>query len=209
MLRNLNQSFVRGRVLGTPKTGVLGSAIPTVGEHGGSYLANDLTDLPADLSREICGRITMWPVSGELQAEETGAFTFTPSGDGAQSFQYQLSVFGVDVGSPATVALNSGGSGLTIIGVVGSANASGATASVSLNTLIGTELGVANAAQGLATITMSGAVTINCDVAMASASGFVAGVSNANYARSPAGSGYQAQRVTQKSRPPAIQKNRR
>lgn len=36
-----------------PGHGILGADVPTTGEHGPSALFNDLTDLPADLAREL------------------------------------------------------------------------------------------------------------------------------------------------------------
>jgi hypothetical protein len=107
MLRNLNQSSGGQRVCGAPKSGVLGSLIPATGDNGAGYTYNDLS-LPADSAKEICGRITSWPSAGTLYAYEDTSFEFSGAPDGAYSFQYQLYVDGVAVGSPASVALTVG-----------------------------------------------------------------------------------------------------
>lgn len=104
--RNLNYSVGGKRILGTPKTGVLGSLIPSSGDNGAGYAYNDLS-LPADAGKEIRGRITTWPASGTLYAYEDTSFTFTAP-DGTYSFQYQLYVDGVATGSPVTVTLQVG-----------------------------------------------------------------------------------------------------
>jgi hypothetical protein len=107
MLRNLNQSSGGQRVCGTPKSGVLGSLIPSTGDNGAGYTYNDLS-LPADNTKEICGRITSWPSAGTLTAYEDTSFEFSGAPDGAYAFQYQLYVDGVAVGSPSTVSLSVG-----------------------------------------------------------------------------------------------------
>jgi len=107
MLRNLNQSSGGQRVCGTPKSGVLGSLIPSTGDNGAGYTYNDLS-LPADNAKDICGRITSWPSAGTLTAYEDTSFEFSGAPDGAYAFQYQLYVDGVAVGSPSTVSLSVG-----------------------------------------------------------------------------------------------------
>lgn len=107
MLRNLNQSSGGQRVCGTPKSGVLGSLIPSTGDNGAGYTYNDLS-LPADNTKEICGRITSWPSAGTLTAYEDTSFEFSGAPDGVYSFQYQLYVDGVAVGPPASVGLTVG-----------------------------------------------------------------------------------------------------
>ena len=93
-------------LIGETGLGVLGSAIPATGDNGAGYAYNDLS-LPADNSKEICGRITTWPSAGTLFAYEDTSFDFTAP-DGAYSFQYQLYVDGVATGSPTTVNLQVG-----------------------------------------------------------------------------------------------------
>ena len=104
-LRLDSTEWISGALLiGETGLGVLGSAIPSTGDSGGSYLYNDLS-LPADANKEICGRITTWPASGTLVAYEDGSFSFTGAADGAYSFAYQLYVDGVATGAPTSVAL--------------------------------------------------------------------------------------------------------
>lgn len=173
MLRNLNRSFTRGRICGTPKCGVLGSTIPSSGANGPGYTYNDLA-LPGDAGKDICGRITTWPATGTLFAYEDTSFDYTPAGDGAESFQYQLYVDGVAVGAPQTVTLTSGASSTTINGIVGSAAASGFTASVATNVTIYASVGSAGASGATATITTAGTTTVSASVGSAAASGFTA-----------------------------------
>jgi hypothetical protein len=194
MLRNLNLSFTRGRILGTPKTGTLGADIPATGDNGGSYLRTDMTDMPADLARELCGRITRWPATGVLRAEENGAFSFAPAANGTESFDYQLAVFGVDVGL-ATVYLTSG-SGVQIAAAAATATASGIVASVSQGNSIAALAGVAVADGFAASVQLGSAIAatqgtasafgataevhtisgLQCDIGLAVASGAVASV---------------------------------
>lgn len=93
-------------IIGETGGGVLGSAIPSTGDSGPGYAYNDLS-LPADNAREICGRVTTWPTLGTLTAYEDTSFEFTGP-DGVHSFQYQLYVDYVAVGSPVTVTLTAG-----------------------------------------------------------------------------------------------------
>jgi hypothetical protein len=103
MLRNLNTSTGGKRILGTPKTGVLGSLIPSTGDNGAGYCYNDLV-FPTDNAKEIRGQILTWPSAGTLTAYEDTSFEFSAP-DGVYYFTYQLYVDGVSVGSPATVTL--------------------------------------------------------------------------------------------------------
>ena len=124
-LRIDSTEWISGALLiGETGLGVLGSAIPSTGTSGGSYLYNDLS-LPADNAKEICGRITTWPASGALTAYEDGSFSFIGA-DGSYSFAYQLYVDGVATGAPATVSL--------VVGVATFVVTSDATASYLLRT---------------------------------------------------------------------------
>jgi len=107
MLRNLNQSSGGKRVLGTPKTGVLGSLIPATGDNGPGYAYNSLS-LPADAGKEICGTITTWPASGSLHAYEDTSYEFSGAADGSYWFEWQLKVNGVATGSPVRAWLQVG-----------------------------------------------------------------------------------------------------
>lgn len=109
-------------VIGETGLGVLGSAVPSTGEHGASYLYNDLS-LPADNSKEIRGLIVTPPSAGTFYAWEDGSFSLVGAADGEYTFVYRLYVDGVDsgtatatitigtvptIGRPASDASNSG-----------------------------------------------------------------------------------------------------
>jgi hypothetical protein len=112
-LRIDSTEWISGALLiGETGLGVLGSAIASTGDSGAGYAYNDLS-LPADNAKEICGRITSWPMSGSLVAYEDTSFIFT-GGDGSYSFTYQLYVDGVATGLPVTVSLFIGASLPTI-----------------------------------------------------------------------------------------------
>lgn len=96
--------------IGAGGLGVLGSEIASSGTSGPGYAYNDLS-LPADAGKEICGRITTWPSVGTLYAYEDTSFIYSRTGDGAASFQYQLYVDGIAVGTPQTVTLTIGPTG--------------------------------------------------------------------------------------------------
>jgi hypothetical protein len=143
--------------------GVLGSSIASSGTNGPGYAYNDLA-LPADAGKEICGRITTWPASGTLYAYEDTSFSYVPAGDGATSFQYQLYVDYVAIGSPQTVALASGGSataiGATMTGTstIAAGAASGTAAGTAPGaTITGTSTISAGAASGQSGATAAGA----------------------------------------------------
>lgn len=98
-------SLISGAIVcGNRGLGVIGSLIPASGDHGPGYTYNDLS-LPADNDKEICGRITTWPTGGALTAYEDTSFEYSGTTD---TFQYQLYVDGVAVGTPATVTLQVG-----------------------------------------------------------------------------------------------------
>lgn len=98
-------SLISGAIVcGNRGLGVVGSLIPASGDQGPGYTYNDLS-LPADNAKEICGRITTWPTNGTLTAYEDTSFEYSGTTD---TFQYQLYVDGVAVGSPATVTLQVG-----------------------------------------------------------------------------------------------------
>lgn len=98
-------SLISGAIVcGNRGLGVIGSLIPASGDHGPGYTYNDLS-LPADNTKEICGRVTTWPTGGALTAYEDTSFEYSGATD---TFQYQLYVDGVAVGYPATVTLQVG-----------------------------------------------------------------------------------------------------
>lgn len=187
--RNLNLSKTRGRILGIPKTGKLGSQIPSTGVDGPGYLYPSL-DLPADANTEVCGTVTTLPTAGVLAANEDTSFTFTGAPDGSYFFIVQEKAEGVPVGSPITVTLNVG-SGVTISCSPGNAVAGGPSATPILTractpgnaaaggptALIGQGVVVSatpgNAAAGgpNATITQNNSTTIFCSAGDAAATG--------------------------------------
>ena len=85
-------------VIGETGLGVLGSAIPSTGEHGASFLYNDLT-LPDDAGKEIRGLIVTPPSAGVFYAWEDGSFSLVGAPDGTYTFTYRLFVDGVDLGT--------------------------------------------------------------------------------------------------------------
>ena len=97
MLRNLNRSTARGRVCGTPRTGVLGSAIPSTGDNGAPPLYNDIS-LPADNDKEYRMRITTWPSGLTLFAYEDSSF-IASGADGLYTIPYELHENGAIVGT--------------------------------------------------------------------------------------------------------------
>ena len=175
MSQRFDSALISGAHLyGGAGLGVLGSLIPSSGDNGAGYTYNDLS-LPADNAKEICGRITTWPVSGTLTAYEDTSFEFTAP-DGAHSFAYQLYVDGVATGSPETVSLYVGSVPVTISASLGSAVASGFSAGVSASTIIAASLGTATATGYQASL--SGAASIFAVPGTATASGFAAEISS-------------------------------
>ena len=97
MLRNLNVSVAGKRILGTPRVGVLGAAIPV-----DSYIYPSL-DLPADNTKFYRGQVVTWPAQGTLVPYENGSYEYDPTGAvGQQSFTVQLYENSVALGSPIT-----------------------------------------------------------------------------------------------------------
>lgn len=97
-------------VIGDTGLGVLGSEVPSTGEHGASYLYNDLS-LPADAGKEIRGLIVTPPSAGTFFAYEDGSFSLVGAPDGEYTFTYRLFVDGADLGT-ATATINIGANGL-------------------------------------------------------------------------------------------------
>jgi len=154
--------------------GVLGSLIPATGDNGAGYTYNDLS-LPADNAKEICGRVTTWPVSGTLTAYEDTSFEFSGAPDGSYSFQYQLYVDGVATGSPTAVSLSVGAVAVEIVASLGAATAAGFGAGISSSTIIAASIGTATAAGYQANL--SSAASIFAAPGTATASGFAAEIS--------------------------------
>lgn len=144
-------------VIGDVGLGVLGSEIPSTGDHGAGYAYNDL-DLPTDANKEICGRITTWPSAGTLFAYEDTSFEFSGP-DGTYSFQYQLYVDGVATGSPVTVTLQVGVLTHSASGSLasGSATVAGTAARTHVHSALGDLLAGSSAVSGSADRIVAGA----------------------------------------------------
>jgi hypothetical protein len=102
-------------VLGDTGLGVLGSAVPSAGEHGPSYLYNDLS-LPADANKEIRGLIVTAPSAGTFFAFEDGSFSLVGAPDGTYTFTYRLFVDGADLGTATATITIGGGAGALLSG---------------------------------------------------------------------------------------------
>lgn len=136
--------------IGDEGFGVLGSSIPSTGANGPGFAYNDLA-LPADASKEICGRITTWPTNGTLYAYEDTSFTYSRVGNGIDSFQYQLYVDGAPIGSPQTVTLQIGSANATATGAT-----IAATSTITAGSAAGTAAGTAPGATLVLTSTIDG-----------------------------------------------------
>lgn len=160
-LRIDTAEWISGSLLiGETGLGVLGSDIPSAGDNGAGYAYNDLS-LPADASKEICGRITNWPSSGTLFAYEDTSFEFSGAPDGVYSFQYQLYVDGVSTGSPQTVTLTVGVSNGASTGSPAAVSISSITASA-VGTTVGN--GVASGTPSVLYISAVSAIGIGTSV---------------------------------------------
>lgn len=116
--------WISGAILiGDTGGGVLGSDIPSSGTSGSGY-AYHVLNLPTDAGKEICGRITTWPVglTTFLPRENTEFDAAGP--DGVYTFQFQLYKDYVASGSPETVTLTIGGGSVTVNGQTLTATAS-------------------------------------------------------------------------------------
>lgn len=124
-------------VVGETGLGVLGSAVPSTGDHGASYLYNDLS-LPADNGVEIRGLIVTPPSAGTFYAWEDGSFSLVGAADGEYTFVYRLYVDGADLGTAtATIVIGTGPSEMTGSAPLGDVGASGGMASDGPSTLSG------------------------------------------------------------------------
>lgn len=174
-------------VIGDVGGGVLGSDIPSAGESGPPYTYNDLS-LPADANKEICGRITTWPSAGTLFAHEDTSFEFTGAPNGTYTFQYQLYVDYVPVGSPTTVTLTVGGTAHVATGsllsgasvITGAAAKSGVAIHVATGAFSASSATISGTAEKRATHTSTGAI--------AAGSASIAGIAARKVAHDASGS---------------------
>ena len=88
-------------VVGNPGLGVLAEQVPSSGTHGAGFLYPSL-QFPLDTGKEVRGFITRWPALGTLVAYEDSSFEYTGPDD---SFEFQMYVDGLPVGTPQTVTL--------------------------------------------------------------------------------------------------------
>lgn len=86
-----------------PGLGILGSAIPTSGDNGGSPVLND----GINANREYYWKILTTPAAGTFLPYEDLTFDFNDAPDGPDSFSYRLYEDGIDSGT-ATVTLQVG-----------------------------------------------------------------------------------------------------
>lgn len=105
-------------VIGETGLGVLGSAVPSTGEHGPSFLYNDLA-LPDDADKEIRGLIVTPPSAGTFYAWEDGSFSLVDAPDGEYAFVYRLFVDGADMGVAAvSITIGDGLAGDAVLGAI-------------------------------------------------------------------------------------------
>lgn len=100
--------LIVGKVLFTTAPfGIAASSINNGGEDGPAYIYDQITllGLTAELVR---GEVVTWPATGTLRVYEDTSFVYTPSGDGASFFEYQLYVDGVATGTVQRVDLSTG-----------------------------------------------------------------------------------------------------
>jgi hypothetical protein len=175
MLRNLNRTYSRGRVCGTPQSGVAGSLIPSTGSHGPGYAYSSLS-LPADNDKEYQGYITSIPTGLTIFANEDTSFTASAN-DGTYTVPWDLYENGVFLGS--TSFSLTFGSGAVISCTVGNAAAAGSLASISGNVVLQALVGNALAAGSTATISsIAGSSTIAALVGDAAANGKIAAITS-------------------------------
>lgn len=126
-IRVSSTSLISGAiVVGDAGHGVLAQQIAATGDYGPGYAYSSLS-FPADNDKEIRGHITTQPTLGTLAAFENTSFTYTGP-NGTHTFQYQIYVDGVALGTPQTGTINVGGGGGGTSG-----SASGTTAAVQLS----------------------------------------------------------------------------
>lgn len=155
ILRNLNSADAAwANIIGTPFAGVLAEDVPSTGENGAGYLYDSLS-FPSDTGKHVRGRIVTWPTNGTLVAYEDSSFVYDGTSD---TFEFQLYVDHVAVGSPTTITLNVGGASVQPTGI-SSAEAFGSAlatwqAQVTTSSIVSAE------AFGTALITQAGVFAI-------------------------------------------------
>lgn len=198
---------------------VLGSAVPATGTNGAGLAYNDLES--SDLDKEVCARVTSGPAAGSLYVYPDTSFTYTRTGDGSDSFTYQLYVNRAPIGSPQTVNLTVGSGaavapGATITGTASIAGGAATGSAAQDATAPGATLtGLATIAGGAASGQVH-AVAPGC-ILIGTASIIPGAAQSGQFARAPAGSGYVPARLLQQNtrsaantqRPAQTQRNTR
>lgn len=112
-LRIDTTEWISGALLiGETGGGIIAQNLAVTGDNGTGYLFNDVA-LPADNGKEICGRITTWPVGLTLYAYEDGS-VIASAADGIYTAQYQLYVDYVATGSPVNLTFTFGAAGVQV-----------------------------------------------------------------------------------------------
>ena len=103
-IRCSSTSLISGAIVcGVPGLGVLGSAILTTTNNGGSGPGILFNDVQAgDDNKEFRAEVLTWPTAGTIDLQEDGRFTYT--GLSADALSYRLWVDGVSIGT-ASVSL--------------------------------------------------------------------------------------------------------
>jgi hypothetical protein len=148
MLRNLNRVYSRGRICGTPQSGVVGSLIPSTGSNGPGYAYSSLS-LPADNDKEYQGYITSIPSGLTIFANEDTSFTASAN-DGTYTVPWDLYENGILLGS--TSFSLTFGSGSVISCVVGNSAAAGSLANISMGVIVSALVGNSSAAGATASV---------------------------------------------------------
>ncbi len=170
MLRQMNRTLSRGRVCGTPKSGIVGSLIPSTGDNGAGYIYASLS-LPSDNLKEYQGYITSVPVGLTLRAYENSSF-IASANDGTYVVPWSLYENGILLGT-TSFTLTFGNS-VTINGLVGNAVGAGSLANIYVGVTIGTSTGNASATGYTANIACN--VVLAALVANATANGVPANI---------------------------------
>jgi hypothetical protein len=162
-------SLVTGKtVAGNRGLGVLGSAVPTTGTHGGGALALGLT--ADELTAEVRAVITVQPAHGTVVMDETSAFTYTRTDGqtGTDSFTFEKFVAGVSQGT-AVKTVSIGVAAVTLAGTNSTEAATSSTGTLGVSapgtpdtiTLAGTSsVEAATSSTGTLSIAAAGSVAL-------------------------------------------------
>lgn len=125
-------SLIAGKiVVGVAGHGVLAQLVPSAGDHGPGLAFSSLS-FPADNGKEIRVFITTQPTLGTLYVFEDTSFTFLGP-NGTHTFQYQVYVDGVALGTPQPATVNVGASPATALTLTGPSNGTVGASSAAFN----------------------------------------------------------------------------